>query len=213
MPFRDMAVAQGILPKANSKQAIGCDSRVYKDRSRGERLFNKLKQFRRIATRYALNVARIYPVDCFAMTLAQSANSFPLHFLGPFSRGSAEWKTGLNVQSRHLVDRVAALKGQQHLPGEEAWLVGEWRSNGERKYYLSNLPADTALKRLAGAIKARWVCEQAHQQMKEELGPDHFEGRSWKGLHRHGLMTMIAYPRALRASPSKRGPLPKWCFD
>lgn len=84
-------------------------------------------------------------------------------------------------------------KGQQHMPGEEAWLVGEWRSNGERKYYLANLPADTTLKRLAGAIKARWVCEQAHQQMKEELGLDHFEGRSWKGLHRHALMTMIAY--------------------
>lgn len=84
-------------------------------------------------------------------------------------------------------------RGQQHMPGEEAWLVGEWRSNGERKYYLSNLPADTALKRLADAIKARWVCEQAHQQMKEELGLDHFEGRSWNGLHRHALMTMIAY--------------------
>jgi len=84
-------------------------------------------------------------------------------------------------------------KGQQHMPGEEAWLVGEWRSNGERKYYLSNLPADTTLKALAAAIKARWVCEQAHQQMKEELGLDHFEGRSWQGLHRHALMTMIAY--------------------
>ncbi len=84
-------------------------------------------------------------------------------------------------------------KGQQHMPGQEAWLVGEWRSNGERKYYLSNLPGDTPLKQLAGAIKARWVCEQAHQQMKEELGLDHFEGRSWKGLHRHALMTMIAY--------------------
>jgi hypothetical protein len=40
------------------------------------------------------------------------------------------------------------------------WLVGEHRSNGERKYYLSNLPADTPIKDLAGAIKARWVCEQ-----------------------------------------------------
>src|SRR4029077_730216 len=40
---------------------------------------------------------------------------------------------------------------------------------------------------------ARWVCEQAHQQLKEELGLDHFEGRSWAGLHRHALMTMIAY--------------------
>jgi SRSO17 transposase len=81
----------------------------------------------------------------------------------------------------------------QHLPGEEVWLVGERRSSGEQKYYLSNLPADVSLKRLASAIKARWVCEQAHQQLKEELGLDHFEGRSWRGLHRHALMTLIAF--------------------
>lgn len=83
--------------------------------------------------------------------------------------------------------------GAQHLPGEEVWVIGEHRSTGERKYYLSNLPANIPLKQLAGAIKARWVCEQAHQQLKEELGLDHFEGRSWTGLHRHALMTMIAY--------------------
>src|SRR4051812_14762427 len=80
-----------------------------------------------------------------------------------------------------------------HLPGEEVWLVGERRVTGEVKYYLSNLPADTPHERLVGLIKARWVCEQAHQQMKEELGLDHFEGRSWTGLHRHALMTMIAF--------------------
>jgi len=84
-------------------------------------------------------------------------------------------------------------KGMQHMPGEEAWLVGERRASGERKYYLSNLPAVASLKTLAASIKARWVCEQAHQQLKEELGLDHFEGRSWHGLHRHALMTMIAY--------------------
>src|SRR5262249_20234281 len=84
-------------------------------------------------------------------------------------------------------------KGQQHLPGDEAWLIGEHRMSGEKKYYLANLPAKTDLRTLATTIKARWVCEQAHQQMKEELGLDHFEGRSWQGLHRHALMTMIAY--------------------
>jgi SRSO17 transposase len=81
----------------------------------------------------------------------------------------------------------------QAMPGDEVWLVGERRSTGEQKYYVSNLPAETTLKRLAATIKARWVCEQAHQQLKEELGLDHFEGRSWTGLHRHALMTMIAY--------------------
>jgi SRSO17 transposase len=84
-------------------------------------------------------------------------------------------------------------KGQQHLPGDEAWLIGENRMSGEKKYYLANLPAGTDLRTLAATIKARWICEQAHQQLKEELGLDHFEGRSWQGLHRHALMTMIAY--------------------
>jgi SRSO17 transposase len=84
-------------------------------------------------------------------------------------------------------------KGQQHLPGDEAWLIGEHRSSGEKKYYLANLPAATDLRTLAATIKARWICEQAHQQLKEELGLDHFEGRSWQGLHRHALMTMLAF--------------------
>src|SRR5262245_39620621 len=84
-------------------------------------------------------------------------------------------------------------KGQQHLPGEEAWLIGEHRMSGEKKYYLANLTAKADLRTLAATIKARWICEQAHQQLKEELGLDHFEGRSWQGLHRHALMTMIAY--------------------
>lgn len=104
-------------------------------------------------------------------------------------------------------------KGQQHMPGDEAWLVGEHRSSGEKKYYLSNLPADTNLRALAAAIKARWICEQAHQQLKEELGLDHFEGRSWQGLHRHALMTMIAYAflqhrRLAQAGRKKNNPRP-----
>ena len=79
------------------------------------------------------------------------------------------------------------------MPGDEAWLIGEYRISGEKKYYLANLPVGTDLRSLAATIKARWICEQAHQQLKEELGLDHFEGRSWQGLHRHALMTMIAY--------------------
>ena len=83
--------------------------------------------------------------------------------------------------------RVRVADGHKHrmldnrmqcMPGEEVSLVGERRC---------------LLKTLAATIKARWVCEQAHQQLKEELGLDHFEGRSWTGLHRHALMTMIAY--------------------
>src|SRR3974390_2538699 len=77
-----------------------------------------------------------------------------------------------------------------------------------RKNYVSKLPGENSLKKLAATIKARWVCEQAHQQLKEELGLDHFEGRSWTGLHRHALMTMIAYAflqsRRLKAAGRKK---------
>ena len=114
------------------------------------------------------------------------------------------WRTGTKgkLKARFAAVRVRVAdgppqrikdKGQQHLPGDEAWLIGESRMSGEKKYYLANLPAKTDLHTLAATIKARWICEQAHQQMKEELGLDHFEGRSWQGLHRHALMTMIAY--------------------
>ena len=98
-------------------------------------------------------------------------------------------------------------KGQQHLPGDEAWLIGEHRVSGEKKYYLANLPAGMNLRALAATIKARWLCEQAHQQLKEELGLDHFEGRSWNGLHRHALMTMIAYAflQHRRLTQARRG--------
>lgn len=122
---------------------------------------------------------------------------------------SAKWKTvswrsgtkgrlkarfaALRVRTAEVPPQRIWDKGQQHLPGDEAWLIGEQRASGEIKYYLANLPAATDLRTLAATIKARWICEQAHQQLKEELGLDHFEGRSWQGLHRHALMTMIAY--------------------
>ena len=110
------------------------------------------------------------------------------------------WRLGTKgpLAAEFAALRVRPAEGEQlrngrHLPGDEVWLVGEHRASGERKYYLSNLPAETPLEELAATIKARWVCEQAHQQLKEELGLDHFEGRSWTGLHRHALMTMIAF--------------------
>src|SRR5271166_2410549 len=97
------------------------------------------------------------------------------------------------LAARKLTWAVGIPRHLKHLPGDEAWLIGEHRMSGEKKYYLANLPAKTDLRTLAATIKGRWICEQAHQQLKEELGLDHFEGRSWKGLHRHALMTMIAY--------------------
>ncbi|WP_442879930.1 IS701 family transposase [Aurantimonas sp. E1-2-R+4] len=129
------------------------------------------------------------------------------------------WRQGTKgrLSCRFAARRVRLADGHRHrmhdgrvqaMPGDEVWLVGERRSTGEQKYYVSNLPGDATIRMLAAAIKARWICEQAHQQLKEELGLDHFEGRSWTGLHRHALMTMIAYAflqsRRLKAAGRKK---------
>jgi SRSO17 transposase len=110
------------------------------------------------------------------------------------------WRDGSKgpLAAEFIAVRVRAADGPEsndrvHLPGDEAWLVAERRHTGEVKYHLTNHPPNTSLKTLASAIKARWSCEQAHQQLKEELGLDHFEGRTWRGLHHHALMTLICF--------------------
>ena len=124
------------------------------------------------------------------------------------------------LAARFAATRVRVADGpmwgnNRHLPGKGRaakrtdGLVGEWRTSGERKFCLSNLPVCTALRALAAAIKARRVCEQAQQQLEGALGLGHFQGRSWIRLHRHALMSCIAhaYLRHLRlAGPRRTGP-------
>jgi len=129
-----------------------------------------------------------------------------LKSLGQYALQTIEWRKGTkgDLRADFAALRVRVADGEpafgpdgavrhRHGPGEEAWLIFERRSNGETKYHLSNYPPDAPLETLVAALKARWSCEQAHQQMKEELGLDHFEGRSWSGLHHHALLTMIAF--------------------
>src|SRR4051794_16076025 len=116
------------------------------------------------------------------------------------------WRNGTKgpLNARFAAVRVRVADGPLNvegirLPGEELWLIGEWRDSGEKKYYLSNLPERTALRRLVATVKARWSCEQVPQQLKQGRaakridGLGDFEGRSWTGLHRHALMTCIAF--------------------
>jgi len=119
--------------------------------------------------------------------------------LGPRAFRQVSWRRGTKgplradfAAVRVRVGDGALVRNGLHLPGDEAWLIAEKRT-GEIRYYLSNRPANASLKSLAASVKARWACEQAHQQMKEELGLDHFEGRSWHGLHHHALLTMVAF--------------------
>src|SRR5919204_584687 len=79
-------------------------------------------------------------------------------------------------------------------PEESArWLLVEWRKDGTVKYALSNLPAETTLEQAVPWWKERWQVERGYLQLKDELGLDHFEGRSWPGFHHHAALTFLAY--------------------
>ena len=80
-------------------------------------------------------------------------------------------------------------------PGPEEWLLCEW-PKGEKvptKFYLSSLSAETSLRKLVSTAKTRWRVERDYQEMKQELGLDHFEGRTWRGFHHHVTLCAVAH--------------------
>jgi SRSO17 transposase len=109
------------------------------------------------------------------------------------------WREG---SRRPLGSRFAALRVRPahrdhklHQPRAEEWLLIEWpRDQAEpRKYWLSNLPASIALRNLVALAKQRWIIERDYQELKQELGLGHFEGRGWRGFHHHATLAIAAY--------------------
>jgi SRSO17 transposase len=80
-------------------------------------------------------------------------------------------------------------------PHAEHWLLAEWPRCAQEpaKYWLSNLPAETPLKKLVELAKHRWIVERDSLELKQELGLGHFEGRSWRGFHHHVTLCTAAY--------------------
>ena len=77
----------------------------------------------------------------------------------------------------------------------EEWLLIEWPQDKKEpsKYWLSTLPATTSLVDLVGMAKLRWRTLRDYQELKQELGLDHFEGRGWRGFHHHATLCLAAY--------------------
>ena len=80
-------------------------------------------------------------------------------------------------------------------PWPEEWLLIEWPEGAEEpaKYWLSTLPPRTALKDLVHVAKARWLIERDYQELKQEIGLGHYEGRGWRGFHHHASLCIAAY--------------------
>ena len=86
----------------------------------------------------------------------------------------------------------------------------EWPSEQSEptKYWLSTLPAQTRLTALVSVAKHRWIIERDYQELKQELGLGHYEGRGWRGFHHHATLCIAAYGFLVlersRFSPSAR---------
>jgi SRSO17 transposase len=109
------------------------------------------------------------------------------------------WRAG---KQRPLRSRFAALRLRpahrdywQAEPHPEEWLLIEWpRGEAEpTKYWTSTLPSETKLKDLVRMAKHRWIIERDYEELKQELGLGHFEGRGWRGFHHHATLCIAAY--------------------
>jgi SRSO17 transposase len=116
------------------------------------------------------------------------------------------WREGTkgDLRKQYIALRVHRATGGAHLPitdrrvstGAPGWLVGERPlpgTTGDRQWYFSNLPAETALPRLVELAHARWTIEQFYEDAKGECGLDDYQGRRWDGLQRHLALVMLAY--------------------
>lgn len=124
------------------------------------------------------------------------------------------WRQGSQgmLRSRFAAIRVrpAHRDEKRTEPRPEEWLLIEWPKEASEptKYWLSNLPAKAALKPLVKLAKHRWVIERDYEELKQELGLGHYEGRGWRGFHHHATLCIAAYgflvSERSRFSPSAR---------
>jgi SRSO17 transposase len=124
------------------------------------------------------------------------------------------WREGVKkkLRSRFAAVRVRPAhrdnwRAEAHA---EEWLLMEWpaREQQPTKYWFSTLPPNVSLTELVRMAKHRWIIERDYQELKQELGLGHFEGRGWRGFHHHATLCVAAYgflvSERSRFSPSAR---------
>ena len=124
------------------------------------------------------------------------------------------WRQGTkqNLRSRFAAVRVRPAHRDywRNEPHPEEWLLIEWPTGETEpiKYWLSTLPANTKVADLVHMAKHRWIIERDYEELKQELGLGHFEGRGWRGFHHHATLCIAAYgflvAERSRFSPSAR---------
>lgn len=112
---------------------------------------------------------------------------------------SIEWREGsaerLSSRFARVRVRVAHRDEKRRTPRPQEWLLIEW-PKGEKeptKYWLSTLAEDIAFRDLVDTAKLRWRIERDYQELKQEVGLGHYEGRGWRGFHHHATLCIAAY--------------------
>ena len=99
--------------------------------------------------------------------------------------------------SRFAAVRVRPAQGDHRRsePRPEHWLLAEWPYDeaSPAKFWFSTLSAAAPIDQLVGQAKLRWLIERDYQELKQELGLGHYEGRGWPGFHHHGALCIAAY--------------------
>jgi SRSO17 transposase len=109
------------------------------------------------------------------------------------------WRQGSKepLRSRFATLRVRPAYGDDRKAGQqpEQWLLMEWPSGASEPsgYWLALLPMSFSLKQLVQISKQRWVIERDYEELKQELGLGHYEGRNWRGFHHHATLCIAAY--------------------
>ena len=124
------------------------------------------------------------------------------------------WREGTErkLRSRFAAVRVrpAHRDYEKAEPHAEEWLLIEWPRGASEptKYWMSTLPPNTPRKTLVKMAKQRWISERDYQELKQDLGLGHYEGRNWRGFHHHATLCIAAYGFLVaernRFSPSAR---------
>jgi SRSO17 transposase len=108
------------------------------------------------------------------------------------------WREGTNAQLSSRFARVRVHVASKHeRPAKRAkeWLLIEWPEGEDEptKYWLSTLPQNIPFRDLVDAAKLRWRVERDYQELKQEVGLGHYEGRGWRGFHHHATLCIAAY--------------------
>ncbi len=111
---------------------------------------------------------------------------------------AVRWREGTNEWLSSRFARVRVCVASRHerpaKPAKE-WLLIEWPEGEDEptKYWLSTLPANITFRDLVDGAKLRWRIERDYQDLKQEVGLGHFEGRGWRGFHHHATLCIAAY--------------------